>query len=201
MYSQNDEERFVVEFFKNSPTGRFLDVGAFDGINLSNTRRLLEIGWSGVLVEPMWRSFGELINNCQPYLDRVTLVSAAVGSESGLAKLWVDDYHDRKWSTTINRDLVNIGSIMIPNPANTMVSVIKFDELWPLGPFNYISIDAEWEDFKILKSQDAQKWRTAKLLTIETRSPEERHEMKLLFKSWGFDVVYETTENLFAAPR
>jgi hypothetical protein len=31
MYSQNDEERFIVDFFAGR-TGRFLDIGAFDGV-------------------------------------------------------------------------------------------------------------------------------------------------------------------------
>lgn len=201
MYSQNDEERFILEFFKFQPTGRFLDVGAFDGISISNTRRLLELGWSGVLVEPMWTSFDNLLKNCQPYIDRVTLILAAVGAERKLSRFWVDDHSDRRWSTTINRELLDMGSIMKPNPANTMVPVITMDELWPMGPFDYISLDAEWEDFSIIKSQPAEKWRTAKLITIEPRSLEERAKMKELFKSWGFNVVHETPENLLVSPR
>ena len=36
------------EFFK----GTFLDLGAYDGVDLSNTRALTELGWAGVCIEP-----------------------------------------------------------------------------------------------------------------------------------------------------
>lgn len=51
MFSQNDEERWILGAFGDRP-GRFLDIGAYDGRTFSNTRALLDRGWSGVGVEP-----------------------------------------------------------------------------------------------------------------------------------------------------
>lgn len=51
MYSQKDEEKYILAYFKNY-TGRFLDVGAYDGVTYSNTRALFKLGWKGVCVEP-----------------------------------------------------------------------------------------------------------------------------------------------------
>lgn len=197
-YSQNDEERFILEFFGNH-TGRFLDVGAFDGVDMSNTRRLLERGWSGVLVEPMWRNFEALRQNCLAYTHHVMLVLAAVSSTRKLTNLWVDDTPDRKWSTTINLGLLEFGSVIKPNPMQTLVPAITMDELWPLGPFDFISLDAEWEDFDILLSQPRAAWATAKLISIEPRSLDQRANMKNIFEGWNFRVVYETPENLLVA--
>lgn len=39
MFSQNQEEKYTLEYFKNFK-GRFLDIGAADGVGLSNTRAL-----------------------------------------------------------------------------------------------------------------------------------------------------------------
>jgi len=50
MYSQNNEEKIVSDYF-GSAQGRFLDIGAFDGVTYSNTYRLVRSGWSGVAVE------------------------------------------------------------------------------------------------------------------------------------------------------
>ena len=50
MYSQNNEEEIILNFFKEKK-GIFLDLGAYDGIGLSNTRALAEKGWKGVCVE------------------------------------------------------------------------------------------------------------------------------------------------------
>ena len=63
MYSQNNEEQTILQYFGLQPTGRFLDIGCHDGIHLSNTRALADKGWSGVLVDPSPISFTRLMDN------------------------------------------------------------------------------------------------------------------------------------------
>lgn len=195
MYSQNDEEAVVGKFFEGF-TGRFLDVGAYDGIQMSNTRRLLEIGWEGVLVEPMWTNFQKLCDNCILYLNKVKLIAAAVAGKSGIRKLWVDLYPDRTWSTTINRQLMESGSIMKASSLDTFVPCVTMQDLSQFGPFDFISLDAEWEDFEILKSTPVGVWNGTRLICIESRNLEERQQMLKCFNSIGFDFHYETKENL-----
>lgn len=76
-YSQNDEERCIVEYFSGHSPARFLDVGAHDGVHLSNTRRLSELGWGGTLVEPSPSPFKSLMENYAG-CDSVNLVNAAI---------------------------------------------------------------------------------------------------------------------------
>ena len=52
MYSQNNEEEIILQFFKGSATGTFLDIGAYNPFKFSNTRALYEKGFKGVFVEP-----------------------------------------------------------------------------------------------------------------------------------------------------
>lgn len=95
MYSQNDEERYILEAVDVYPKGRlsipapgvFLDIGAYDGKTFSNTAALVARGWSGVLVEPSMHAFHALR---QRYAGnpRLTLVHAAVGMESRIVKFW-----------------------------------------------------------------------------------------------------------------
>lgn len=49
-YSQNDEEAFLLKYFSDQ-TGLLIDFGAADGLVFSNSRALMERGWSGVFVE------------------------------------------------------------------------------------------------------------------------------------------------------
>jgi FkbM family methyltransferase len=74
--SQYQEATFILEHFAGR-TGRFLDIGAFDGKTFSNTWQLAQLGWSGVCVEPNPPAFCHLM---QAYdgNDRVELVNAAV---------------------------------------------------------------------------------------------------------------------------
>ena len=82
MASQFGEHEFILKHFAGR-TGRFLDVGAFDGVTFSNTKPLADLGWSGVCVEPSPPAFCWLMKT---YADnpRVTLVNAALAGQSGI---------------------------------------------------------------------------------------------------------------------
>lgn len=54
-FSQFGEQQAIVDYFGLSPVegrGSWLEVGAFDGVSYSNTRRLMLDGWPGIAVEP-----------------------------------------------------------------------------------------------------------------------------------------------------
>ncbi|MGD9827247.1 MAG: FkbM family methyltransferase [Hyphomicrobiaceae bacterium] len=52
MYSQNDEEKYILKYFAGATSGTFLDIGAFHPKTFSNTRALYEQGFKGVFIEP-----------------------------------------------------------------------------------------------------------------------------------------------------
>lgn len=51
-YAQNGEDYILTQFFKNKKEGFFVDVGAFDGVHLSNSYCFEQLGWEGICVEP-----------------------------------------------------------------------------------------------------------------------------------------------------
>lgn len=192
-YSQNDEEEVIGNLLSGF-TGNLLDIGATDGIWCSNTRKLLENGWSGVLVEPCDRSFLKLRFNCRGF--DVVLVQAAVSDTVGLSRFWIDEATGREWSTTINKGLVELGSVAEPFSSEVYIPTITMTDLAEFGPYDFISIDAEWEDLAILRSMPATFWRQAKVLCVETRNDEERKIMLPLLLSMGFERKHETKENI-----
>ena len=80
-YSQNNEEEIIVPYF-NGQVGNFLDIGAYDGKTFSNTLRLVELGWSGVCVEPDPTSFAAL-SKLHATNDKIRLVNAAFAENEG----------------------------------------------------------------------------------------------------------------------
>jgi FkbM family methyltransferase len=84
VYSQNDEEKWILEAVGNTP-GNFLDIGAYDGKTFSNTYRLVELGWSGICVEPAPTVFPALFN-LHKSNEKVKCINAAV-VPSGPSKL------------------------------------------------------------------------------------------------------------------
>jgi hypothetical protein len=122
-YSQQDEERFILAALESPTTveqrgpRRLIDIGAWHATDKSNSRALIERGWSGILVEPSPGPFVNLLRACsvcadtppeahgdrkEPpcracgavrygFLDRVTLILAAVGLETGLTSMQASD--------------------------------------------------------------------------------------------------------------
>ena len=65
-YSQHGEDKFVYDNFicKHRDDGVFLELGATDGFKFSNTKFFeAELGFSGILIEPLPDAFNHLIKN------------------------------------------------------------------------------------------------------------------------------------------
>lgn len=86
-YSQNDEERILLENIGGINNGVILDIGAGDGRSLSNSLALIERGWSAVLVEPSVSAFTKLLD-LHAKNERVKLVNAAIGTDTRLVKFY-----------------------------------------------------------------------------------------------------------------
>lgn len=145
VHSQQTEQEHILA---NLPeTGRFLDIGAYDATELSNTRALYERGWSGVLVEP---SPGPARRLVEQYADKqIIVVCAVVGEQAGLARLFVSD---GAYSTTRHENAERwkdeagfIGECWVP-----YISVAKLIEQF--GPFEFVNIDTEGTSVDILKA-------------------------------------------------
>jgi len=51
-YGQNKEDWFVyTQFFKTQVNGYFVDIGAHDGLHISNTLLFEKLGWEGICIE------------------------------------------------------------------------------------------------------------------------------------------------------
>lgn len=63
--SQFGQDKFLAqEIFKNKRNGYFIDIGAYDGITLSNTYYFeKQLGWTGVCVEPIPDMYAKLLIN------------------------------------------------------------------------------------------------------------------------------------------
>lgn len=138
-YSQYDEEAYIIGGFDGKCDGRFLDIGAWNPLDKSNTRALYELGWSGVMIEP---SPGPLLNLLNEYANepRITIVSAAMGLEPGYIEMMVTDdavstadrnQYDQWKSVTKFRGKLTVPFLTWPELTNR----------W--GGFDFISIDAE----------------------------------------------------------
>lgn len=73
-YSQFGEDRLLSTKFANTKSGVFVEIGAYNGIDMSNTFHFETIGWSGVLVEAV----PSLAEQCRKNRPGSTTVNAAI---------------------------------------------------------------------------------------------------------------------------
>jgi hypothetical protein len=144
-FSQNDEERYILDW--TPPSGRVLDIGAWWPTNLSNSRALIEKGWSAVLVEP---SPGPMRVLLEEYggNDKITLLQAAITAHGKRITMQVTDYpvstSDHKvhslWKTDPQTQY--LGPLTVP-------SLTIAELLTEYGRFDFIDIDAEGQSVEI----------------------------------------------------
>jgi FkbM family methyltransferase len=140
-YSQNQEEAKIVEYF-NGRIGRFLDIGAYTGKGLSNTLRLVELGWEGVCVEPSPGPFA-MLNDLHKDNPRIQCINAAITPVSGEIDFWdsngdavstTSDWHKQKWECG-NKDKFK----RIKVQSLTAAELVKLCG----EKFDFVSIDTE----------------------------------------------------------
>ena len=79
MLSQSGEDKILIEIFPGMCDGRYVELGALDGLTYSNTYAFnQDMGWKGVLIEPSPTSFSSLRVN-RP--NEISVVHAAVCKE------------------------------------------------------------------------------------------------------------------------
>lgn len=199
IYSQNLEQQVIEEYFKGY-VGTFCDIGANDGITFSNTRRLYELGWRGVLVEPSPSAFKKLKQNYVG-VNKVYLYPFAIGTHNGRMRFWDSGTH-------LNNGDVALLSTSNPEELNRFPGT-EFQEMevkcfrwktalnrWVIKDFDFISIDAEGLDIELIQQID--------LCLIKCVCIEWNSNMKLK-KSYDdyfgneFRIIYTSGENLIYA--
>jgi len=190
MYSQNQEEKFILEALPDK--GRLLDLGAFDGITFSNSRALIEKGWSGVLVEASPANADRCRINSKEYA-AITCCVAISLEEEGLVRFYesgemvgtTDIPHMEKWSKEVKFDEIIIYQM-------TLASMVR-----DFGnQFDFINIDVEGISGKLgLQAFDL--FPDAKCFCIEHDYLEK--ELRAKAASLGFKEIHYNGENLIFA--
>lgn len=195
MYSQNNEEEFILKFFGNR-IGAFLDIGAHDGIGNSNTYQLGLNGWRGACVEPSPSVFPILKKNYEANT-RVFCWQAAIAERDGQITFW--DSEGDQLGTISSAQSEKVKSLGYSLKETTCDGVTVKTFLKNAGAtmrhYEFISIDAEGVDIMVLKQLAAFDFCYAKMVCIECDGPK-RDEIISYLQPLGFNVYHTTGENL-----
>ena len=150
-FSQFGEDLFIRKFFEDQNRGKYVDLGAFHPMRLSNTYLLYKSGWSGTNVDlnPITIDLFDIARS------KDKNVCCLIGEESGLLKnVYYEDWSAAN-SLTENENLKEKKQMK----TQTFENVVNHD-------FDFLNIDLEGHDFEILKTINLKKF-NPKLICIE----------------------------------
>jgi len=187
--SQLNQDLEVLKFYNNKTDGYFIEIGASNGIVLSNTYLLeKEYNWKGICVEPIPEKFESLCKNrpnslCYDYAvynesNKIVVFTIAnicdlLSGISDHIDCHVNKVNDNK--TEITRTTITLNDLLEKSNAPTFI--------------DYLSLDTEGSELEILKSVDFQKY-TFGLIDIEHNFIEPRRsQMRDLLTSNGYEYI------------
>lgn len=191
-YSQNGtEQEVILDYFSNKKDGKFLEIGAFDPFLFSNTRALVEMGWSGVMVEPdkvcMDRLKKEYSNN-----NKITLIEKAIAEHNGQIEFYSSN-GDAVGTT--NLDHVELWSSAVNFNKIVVESLSMFEFLKTHGQdVDFLNIDVESTNIDLFNLIPDSFFEKLQLFCIEHNNKEE-YILEKLYK-FGFKELLFNPENL-----
>ena len=188
--SQLRQDLFVLSETKSKRGGYFVEFGATNGIDLSNTYLLeTEFSWTGILAEPA-RVWEKKLKSNRPNASIETLC------------LWKDSNSTLTFNETVCAELSTIESFSDKDlhkdtrrqGKNYEVRTISLNDLLLKNQapkyIDYLSIDTEGSEYEILKAFNFDDF-TIGIITVEHNYTPQREMIFTLLTSHGYKRKYE----------
>lgn len=202
-YSQNGEDYLLWQLFDYKSNGFYVDIGAFDGVHLSNSFSFEQQRWKGICVEPHPRYFA-LCQQTRPLAHCVQ--AACVGDENiksvefysealGLLSGVIEDQESVQ-NKYQRRGLDFEGFTKLTVPAITLNALLDQYAL-PSTEIDFISIDVEGFELEVLQGLDLSRYRPRVLLLEANSAEAERRLDEYLVQQNGYFKARQLSVNIF----
>ena len=155
-YSQFGEDIIINKYFK-SFIGTYVDIGCYHPIKYSNTALFYKKGWNGTNIDLNQTSIN--LFNFSRLRDKNILACLSNKEE------WVDVYLDNEFSALNSTNKENIKNFKIKNFKKNRIKTKIFSKIIR-QKFDFLNIDCEGNDYKILKTINLKKFKP-KLICVE----------------------------------
>lgn len=152
-YAQYDEDRALAHIFAQVGRGTCLEVGANDGVNLSNTYYFEQLGWQCILVEPNSDCCNKIRKARQ-----ATLFECAASEKEGYAVLHVGSGSDDVYSSLEAEQLTENRERYRPVvvPTRTLDAIL---EEAGVASLDFVTIDVEGHESQTLRGFTLDRWK------------------------------------------
>lgn len=176
--SEDGEEILLYNFFAHKKNGFYVDVGAYNGVELSNTYFFEAIGWTGILVEPD----PGLFRQCQLSRPYSTVLNVAASDRDGSLQFTCAEGKEWLSYTGTNpereqRILAEGGFLKrIEVPCLTLKEILQDVD----QPIDFLSIDVEGFEFNVLNGLNLDTIRPRVIVIEQNPSDRDTPAVKLL---------------------
>ena len=195
-YTQNNEERIILDYFGDK-VAHLTDIGANDGVTFSNSRALIERGWSADLVEPSPLALVRL-QNLYVHHPRVTIHPFAITEKDGPITLYESDKHHGDNIALLST--VDEKEIKRWKGTQAFTPVLVEGRRWKslgIRPGKFVSIDAEGLDYSILRQIPLP---NVDMVCVEYNgNNNDFAKMSAVCKAYGLKLIHRNGENLIFA--
>ena len=154
-YSQDQEDLFINDYFKNLDNGFYLDIGCYHPIKYSNTALLYNRGWQGINIDMNQTSI-DLFNILRK---KDKNICAAISSSNKKVTQYIDHIYspvntiDKNFSQVISKRLKTKPFSEKNIFTNTFSEIVKKNEI-QIKKIDFLNIDVEGHDYDVLKGID-----------------------------------------------
>ncbi len=161
-YSQVHQDIDIVNYYKGLRDGFFVDIGATDGIALSNTYLLENVyGWKGICVEPIPSTYERLVKNRTAQCCN----RAVYSTTDEEVEFTIADNHDLSGiSSCLDKYKERIeveGKEVITATTITLTDLL--DKYNAPSFIHYLSLDTEGSELEILRCLDFERYRFGRI--------------------------------------
>jgi FkbM family methyltransferase len=191
-YSQNGEDLVIDAILGCKQSGVYVDIGANHPVSLSNTKRFYDREWTGINIEPN-PDLVAAFHDCRP---RDINLNVGISDKEGVIPFYIITPHtlstfDKQYATRVCRERGASITRAITIPVFTLRYILT--RYLKGREIDFISIDTEGNDMKVLAGNDWMQFRP-NLVLIETTGGYEK-EIVAFMQAQHYTPVFRTAEN------
>ena len=196
-YSDFSEDLILESIFEGL-TGSYVDVGAGHPVIGSNSYLFYKKGWDGLNIDLMKINI-DLFNIWRP---RDKNICCAVSNKSKTGLVYIPNNNMISTEISIQKNYANMIKMHHKNSfVKRKIKIFTFKKIIEnfninLEKFDFLKIDIEGEDYKVLKNINLKKYKP-KLICIEKFIEKNTDKIDKYLKSLRYKLVFESPINLF----
>lgn len=191
--AQFGEDRLLAEHFGHKQEGFYVEIGAYDGVEMSNTYYFERLGWRGILVE----ADPELAEQCRQARPKSAVVNCAVVGPDALPVVSFEISEECRGLSALNLDDDHLARIQHYTGRQQIrritVSAMTLDQILQAHnpqAIDFLTIDVEGFEWEVLRGFTISRWHPHLVIIERNTTLPESRIMRYLHKH---DYLYYRT--------